>query len=297
MKQSARQAESEHYDKLEEIDTSQLKFLVLKLLDTKRFRMTPANLIQAARHRDPDLTKKKIHDAIKSLIESGDLVYSHHFGLTQLELGFNRPVNISQRITLSPPNYSLADRSDRVIIKLNCGASFGRGDHPTTRVGLRGIEYALSKIKRTSSHRQLSALDIGTGSGVLAIAAIKLGASKAIGLDLDPVACHEAKLNIELNGLDQSVTVTQMGLEKIVGKHFELIMANLRPPTLKRIGPQLKALSSPGAYWIISGFRDAEKAELMNGFLSKKTTIVWEANDCDWSGLVLKCKDRDQNRN
>ena len=295
MKQSACQAESERILKLKRPDICQLNVQILTLLDSKRIRMTPTSLMQAVRHCNPKLPKTMIHEAIKSLVESGDLIYTHHFGLTQLELNFNRPVKISQRIILSPPNFSHEKQSDCVIIKLNFGASFGRGDHPTTRIALRGLEFMLNQEKRSSLNRPISALDIGTGSGVLAIAALKLGAQKALGLDLDPVACHEAKLNVELNGLDQSVAITQLGLEELKGRHFELIVANLRPPTLNRLASHFKALSAPGAYWIVSGFRVSEKSDLMRGFLARKSTIVWESNDCDWSGMVLKCNDQNHN--
>jgi ribosomal protein L11 methyltransferase len=293
VKQSARQTESECI--LKRDDMSQLNAQILTLLESKRARMTPTSLMQAVRHRNPKLTKTMIHEAVKSLVISGDLIYSHHFGLTQLELSFNRPVKISQRIILSPPNISQENQSDYVIIKINFGASFGRGDHPTTRIALRGLEFILDQDKRSSLYQPISVLDIGTGSGVLAIAALKLGAQSALGLDLDPVACHEARRNVELNGLDQSVAITQLRLEKLKGRRFELIVANLRPPTLSRLASHIKALSAPGAYWIISGFRVSEKVGLMRGFLFRKSAVVWESNDCDWSGLVLKCHDQNHN--
>ena len=276
-------------------EVCQLTDQILTLLDSRRIRMTPTSLMEAVRHRNSKRTKTMVHEAIKSLVASGDLIYTHHFGLTQLELNFNRPVNVSRRIILAPPECSPENHSDCVIIKLNRGASFGRGDHPTTRIALRGIEFVLNQEKESSLQRPISALDIGTGSGVLAIAALKLGAQNALGLDLDPVACHEAKRNVELNGLDHSISITQLGLKELTERRFELIMANLRPPTLNGLRPHFKALSAPGAYWIISGFRVSEKADLMHGSLLRKSTIVWESNDCDWSGWVLKCKDLNHN--
>lgn len=232
-----------------------------------------------------------IRQAIKSLVEHGDVTYSERFGRTYIELNYLRVRPITDRITLSPPNCTPDIGSGEVHIKINNGASFGMGDHPTTRMALHGVEYAMTSLLSERGSQRITALDIGTGSGVLAIAAIKLGAAKAIGLDLDPVACHEARNNVVLNQLNASISIHKRDLEGFDGDRFELITANLRPPTLKRIAPLLHQFSRPSAFWVFSGFRKEEAHGLKDLLSRMPAKMVWQNSEHGWSGMVVAWED------
>ena len=166
------------------------------------------------------------------------------------------------------------------------------GDHPSTRIALHGVEYAMTRLMAECGSQRITALDIGTGSGVLAIAAIKLGAEKAFGLDLDPVACHEAKNNVVQNKLNAAVSIHKTDLEHFDGDRFELITANLRPPTLKQVLPILHQFSNPKAFWVFSGFRKEETNGLTDLLTRMPATMIWQNSDHGWSGMVVAWEDQ-----
>lgn len=265
--------------------------MVMELLDSKSHRMTPAGITKALRTHHPNLTRSMIRQTIKSLVEEGDLIYSDRFGRTYLELNYLRARRITNRITLAPPNCTPEKRSGEILIKINNGSSFGMGDHPTTRIALRGVEYAMTRVLPLCDSQRIAALDIGTGSGVLAIASIKLGATKAFGLDLDPIACHEARQNVVLNGLNSSISIHKTDLDRFYGASCELLIANLRPPTLKQIIPTLHQFSSPSAFWIFSGFREEEAHGLKDLLISLPAHLVWQYSEYGWAGLVAARED------
>ena len=135
------------------------------------------------------------------------------------------------------------------------------------------------------------ALDVGTGSGVLAIAAVGLGASKAVGIDIDTTALFEAGQNIELNGMDQKIELTTNSLEDLADSRFSLVMANLRPPTLKQMLPAIIAKSSQQAYWVFSGFRDEAFARVARCLPVPESKIIWHEGSCGWAALAAKYSD------
>jgi ribosomal protein L11 methyltransferase len=270
---------------------ARLKTMVMEFLDSKSHCMTPAALTKALHSHHPNLTSSMIRQAVKSLVEHGDLTYSDRFGRTCVELNYFRVRRITDRITLSPPNGSPDMRPGEVLIKLDRGASFGMGDHPTTRIALRGVEYAMAQLVPLCETQRIAVLDIGTGSGVLAIASIKLGAARAVGLDLDPVACHEARKNVVLNGLNSSVSVQETDLDRFRGQCCELLVANLRPPTLKQIIPRLHHFSNPLAFWVFSGFREEELPSLKDRLSRLTADLVWQSSEHGWSGMVVAWKD------
>jgi ribosomal protein L11 methyltransferase len=177
---------------------------------------------------------------------------------------------------------------ESIIIKINSGASFGMGDHPSTRTALRGVEYALPEALRSNSGRPIAVLDIGTGSGILAIAAVLLGAATAVGLDLDPVARHEARLNSRLNHLDDVITIRGDDPDLLPNGAFDVLIANLRTPTLKQMIPVFRRASRCVAHWVFAGVRDAEIEGLIDAVAGEKGGRLWQSSECGWSGLVFK---------
>ena len=131
-------------------------------------------------------------------------------------------------------------------------------------------------------------LDIGTGSGVLALAAAKLGAAKVVAMDIDTLALHEARNNILLNALEGKIVVTGKPLENFAGTSFDLIMANLRPPTLRQILPKVEGLSTKNSYWILSGFRQDAMEDVSRMLPTEKCEVFgWEAT-CGWGAMTVK---------
>jgi ribosomal protein L11 methyltransferase len=199
--------------------------------------------------------RREFQTALKALVAAGELAYTNLYGCTFIEKSFNRPVRVGSRVILTPPErHPVLDGSD-IAVMLRPGASFGCGQHPTTRLAIQGIEYALETRRICDGIPNATLLDIGTGSGVLAICALKMGIHRAMGTDMDPCAIAEAGENAKINGLSQRFTVLDVPAEEINGQ-FHLITANLRYPTLARLCPYIATHIPENGAAILSGIRE-----------------------------------------
>lgn len=258
---------------------------VLDLVDTSHQRMTPGKLQKRLSAKFP-VDKKTLKTAIRNLVLNRKLNYTYQFGCSFLEKSFEKPIRISRRVVLKPPGMAYKPAPRDVVIEILKGASFGFGDHPTTRLAVQGIEAVLSGNRGDFIADDSRALDIGTGSGVLAMAAVGLGIKKALGIDIDPCARAEAVNNIRLNGLERQIKILNIQIQDIE-KNFSLITANLRYPTLKRLCPHItEKLRNNGAV-VVSGIKTDEVGDLLNDFSKFYLTCTWKAFEKDWAGLVL----------
>ncbi len=228
--------------------------------------------------------RNEVKNGIRALVDAGELEYSLEFGSSFLRPSFNRPVRIGRRVVVRPPDMRWPERAGDAVIVIARGAAFGSGVHPTTRLAVLGIEWVVEQAAGTAIQR---VLDVGTGSGVLVLSALRLGAGSGIGIDIDPCAIAEAGTNCRLNGLERRVMITDQSLDAL-NDSFDLVLANLRLPTLTRMAERLTALSTrPGAL-VCSGFRPEESgvAEAAHAILGWVLAARFEANG--WAGLVLR---------
>jgi len=162
-----------------------------------------------------------------------------------------RAVTIGRLVVAPPWDAKRGTRPLLVIIQPSMG--FGTGHHATTRLTLKALQ-DLPLDNRT-------VLDIGCGSGVLAIAAVKLGARAAVGIDVDPDALENAKENATLNELGDRVEF-KLGDFREMSLRADIVTANLTGGLLERSAAQLAATVEPGGYLVVSGFMDVEKAQV-----------------------------------
>ena len=234
------------------------------------------------------LNKRSAKKLIRELVASEALVYTYQYGNTFLERSFEKPARVSPRIILSPPNRSYDPAETEVLIKLAGGASFGTGAHPTTRLCLRALDRVLARLQWNSLNPS-ACLDMGTGSGVLIIAAIKLGIEMGLGLDIDAMALTEARYNVNLNGLGQQIRIEENALEQISEK-FSLITANLRYPTLTRLADLMHRVLQENGRVILSGFKPYEQKDLETTYVRSGFEMIQEESENGWSCMVLKKK-------
>jgi ribosomal protein L11 methyltransferase len=224
--------------------------------------------------------------SIGALVESGKLRYTTRFGESFIEIAYDRPQIVSDRIALLPDHCSPAGFEEYHTVKLETGISFGGGDHPTTRLAIQMIDRFLNAPSVVKEKRHYRVLDIGTGSGVLAITAAKLGAGNLIGIDVDPCAIAEARRNARINGLNTCLRITDAPLSSLT-QRFHLITANLRTPTLMVMGEKIAALAQDQGSVILSGMK-AEEIDLVS---SKYAEMGFSLIDCrsqmGWSVLCL----------
>lgn len=258
----------------------------LRLVAGSTVRVTPPAL-EKRLIESCGLTKKQVKDIIRDLVSDGELVYTYELGSTFLEPSFNRPVRVSARVVLKPPGHHYRPQSEEVVIQIKPGAAFGDGRHPTSRLAIRGIEHALRNFKSGRPENQTSVLDIGVGSGVLVLTAVRMGIDKGLGIDPDPAARSEARENVLLNRLGEQIEISDQDLETLDGP-FDLVTANLRYPTLKKIGPYLTKITDPSGLIVFSGIRRHELPGLIKAYAGQNFNVIWKAAELDWAGMVLK---------
>ena len=230
---------------------------------------------------------RAVRAAVKDLIDEGELNYINVAGRTLIERSFNRPVLVSRRIVLAPAGYAGEDNKDKETVFIQQGAAFGDGRHPTTRLALMGIEVVIDELMSERDVADGLVLDIGTGSGVLVVAAIRLGFSKGVGIDIDPCAVSEATANAELNQLGGCIEISDQSLETL-DVPFDLICANLRWPTLKSMRNKLKQRMEPDGALILSGIKATEMDTLIDWYSKADFKCKWHSSQDDWAGVVLQ---------
>ena len=230
--------------------------------------------------------KKPLKTVISDLVLSRELTYTYQFGCSFLEKSYEKPTRVSRRVILKPPDMVYEPASCDIVIDILKGASFGFGDHPTTRLAIQGIEAALSENHGILKADNSRALDIGTGSGVLAIAAVLMGIKRAVGIDIDPCARAEAQKNIKLNGLEHRINILDTRVEDIK-ETYSLITANLRYPTLKRLCPHMAGITQKKGAVVVSGIKSDEVEDLLDTFAQNGFQCTWKASEKEWVGMVF----------
>jgi ribosomal protein L11 methyltransferase len=233
------------------------------------------------------LEKIRAKQILKDLIGQGELEYTYEFGSTYLVRSFNKPVRIATHVVIMPAGHSYHPAPDDVVIQIKSGAAFGGGRHPTTRLSVKAIDYILKGVRPSWMNQPCSVLDIGTGSGILAIAAVCLGVKKGLGIDIDPCAIAEAGENIALNNLENRIVISDRKIDSI-DQAFSMVIANLRYPSLKNFYPQISNLTDTGGWVVLSGFRPHERDDLMDLFTANYFKYMWIADENDWAVAVLK---------
>ena len=133
---------------------------------------------------------------------------------------------------------------DAIRIRLDAGRAFGSGSHPTTRLMLGAVDQLVSA--------GTAVLDVGCGSGVLAIAAAELGGSPIVAVDVDPAAQAATVANVVANGLAGRVSVSLDPLSSVVGV-FDVVLANLLAPTIEALATELAERTAPDGVLVLSG--------------------------------------------
>ncbi len=264
------------------MDINRISQTALNIVSESKSRITSRNLEKILGKIFP-ANKNMIKKAIRKLISDRQLTYTYNFGCSFLEKSFNKPVQISKRITIKPAGMFYKLKPEQVVIDIAHGAAFGAGDHPTTRLAIKGIEYSLSCFTFLKGAR---ALDIGTGSGILAIVAVALGMKKAVGIDIDPCARSEALFNVKINKMDNKIQILDQNIYRMEGK-FSLIMANLRYPTLKSLCTVFSKINKKNGVVVLSGLKVDEISDIIIFYNKNNYQCVWQQDEKDWAGLVL----------
>ena len=207
---------------------------------------------------------------------------------------------VGRRLVVCPIWIDYAPRAEEVVIRLDPGMAFGTGQHPTTRLCLEALESRLRPGQevpgRARTGPRLGApawvLDLGTGSGILAIAAALLGAARVIALDNDPVAVGVARQNVAVNGVEGRVRVLEGSLGAAgplpdAGEpRFDMVLANISTAGITEMAPALARVLAPGGTLVASGISDGS-VEVCRGALEKAGLRVLDQADREgWCALI-----------
>lgn len=232
-------------------------------------------------------------EGIKEAI-NGLLVYDIDIGLNKVSISevneeewatawkkYYKPVKISNHITITPTweEYE-PEKDDECIIELDPGMAFGTGTHPTTVLCVRAIEKKITEKDHV--------IDVGTGTGVLSIAAAKLGAEKVLALDLDEVAVKSAIINVKLNKVQDVVSVKQNNLLEQVNEKADLIVANILAEVIVRFVQDAAKVLKQGGTFITSGIISGKKQEVKDALLKHGFIIEETLEMEDWVAFISK---------
>jgi ribosomal protein L11 methyltransferase len=272
--------------KNKKLDAERIQKKIMEIVAASPGRISP-QYFEKTISETYGLEKIRAKQILKDLIGQGELEYTYEFGSTYLVRSFNKPVRIATHVVIMPAGHSYHPAPDDVVIQIKSGAAFGGGRHPTTRLSVKAIDYVLKGVRPSWMNQPCSVLDIGTGSGILAIAAVCLGVKKGLGIDIDPCAIAEAGENIALNNLENRIVISDRKIDAI-GQAFSMVIANLRYPSLKNFYPQISNLTDTGGWVVLSGFRPHERDDLMDLFTANYFKYMWSADENDWAVAVLK---------
>lgn len=231
--------------------------------------------------------REDIKLAIRDLVSQGELSYTYLYGTSYLERSFDRPIRVSTRIVIKPPDKVYRPQTGEVVIDIATGAAFGSGAHPSTALALRALDAALPEPHRVSQRTPFKGLDVGTGSGILAIAMTKLGVQEVVAVDIDPSAIFEATHNIRLNDLVAQVTVSDSSLEELT-THFQMIVANLAHPTLKKFGLLFSNRMEKDGLLVLSGFKEAAFEPLCSVYAENGFMLIRQEKEGEWMATTFR---------
>ena len=189
-------------------------------------------------------------------------------------------MRVGRRIVIRPTWRRHRREPDDVMLALDPGMAFGTGLHPTTRLCLAGIESLADRGVLVGAR----VLDVGCGSGILAIAALKLGAASATGLDTDPIAVEATHANARRNALARRIRV-QEGSVPSGEPAFDVVLANLIAGLLVPLAPVLRAELRPAGTLLASGIFVDREAEVSWAFGSVGLEIAGRTTEGDWVAL------------
>jgi len=187
------------------------------------------------------------------------------------------PQRIGQRLVLHPSWEPVEEGPEDVVLEIDPENAFGSGDHETTRLVLRLLDQRVTGGERV--------LDVGCGSGILSIAAVRLGAASAVGIDIEDDAIRVAARNAALNAAATATEFSTRSLETVLGS-YDIVLANIETRVLLHMPDALRARMGSGAILVLSGILQKEQEALLEAYSAMHLEEVVEEGE--WCACVLR---------
>ena len=189
-----------------------------------------------------------------------------------------KPTKVGERIVVKPGWEDYEPANGELVIEMDPGMAFGSGLHETTSMCVKALEKYLPEDAKV--------LDVGTGTGILAMAAVLLGAEGALGIDIDEEAVRVATENIRKNDLQGSIAVMKGDLMEGVDYRPDVIVANLMADLVMMLSPAAAAQLGPGGIYITSGILDIKEETVAGAVRNAGFDIIEIMHDGEWRCIV-----------
>lgn len=194
---------------------------------------------------------------------------------------FYTVLHVGERLVVKPRWQDYEPAPHEIVIALDPGMAFGTGTHPTTQLCLEALE----KLPVAGQ----TVLDVGTGSGILAIAAAALGAARVDALDTDPVAVSAARDNVAQAGLSDAVTVSERSLPlPDPAPPYDIVVANITAQTLIALAPHLRTVVAPHRRLLACGIIETKADEVLAAFDTAGLALLNRREAGDWVLLEME---------
>ena len=185
-----------------------------------------------------------------------------------------KSTEIGRRLCICPSWEQYNNKENRKVLKIDPGAAFGTGTHATTAMCLALLDQFITPNQ--------TVLDIGFGSGILSIAAVLLGAERATGIDIDPVAVKVARENAALNGLSEKTEFLVGNLNEKITSRYSVVCANIVADVIMALAPDVPGLLAPSGRFLCSGIIDSRAEEVRAALLRAGLQITNTVTESNW---------------
>lgn len=189
------------------------------------------------------------------------------------------PIEVGKTLLIQPSWEDPADPHGRTVLHLEPGLAFGTGTHETTRLCMEMLEDFVKPGAQV--------LDVGCGSGILSVAALLLGATTAVGVDIDPLAVKTAAENAQRNGVGERFTAICGSLTEGVEGVYDVVVANIVADIVMDLTKDVGRFLKPGGVYLMSGIIDAREQDVLHA-LSGRYEVIRRAEERGWVALAAK---------
>ena len=197
-----------------------------------------------------------------------------------------KPFCVGDKLLIKPTWESVGNTTDRTVLNIDPGSSFGTGQHHTTKLCLERLEEIVKGGEKV--------LDLGAGSGILSIGALLLGAESAVGIDIDENSVRVAKENAEQNGVDSHFNamcgniIDDVELREKIGKNYDIVVANIVADVIILMSPIFREFMHENSTLIVSGIINRQKDEVKQALIENGFEIITAQESNDWSCIVCR---------
>jgi len=189
-------------------------------------------------------------------------------------------IEVTDKIVIKPTFREYSPKENQLVITIDPKMSFGTGEHETTKLVLQLLDEHIGEVKRV--------LDVGSGTGVLGIAASLFGAEEVVGIDNDEWCIENGNENIALNNVESKVEVRLSEIGNVKDEPFDLILANINKHILLDIGESIVNLTIPKGKIILSGLLFTDREDILNAYSKYDLKLLEEKQLGEWIALVFQ---------